>query len=161
MIRLAWAAVLIAAAAPADWLESAWNDGVAEHGNPSITLNATQGVLLELPVAVLDAAHAAGVTTEATVKMMLERYAPRCTGILDLDSPQRHLRVQLFLMRPVAIEDADERTQAEVLDALKSAKQKKLPKVSGLFVVDPEGTEVFVDYVPAGKPVCVTGEENY
>jgi hypothetical protein len=148
------AAMLVAASAHADWLDSAFDDDVAATGGPAITLNAA-GILLVLPEATLQKAHTAGVTTADAVKTFVQRYGQHCSDVLDLDLPHRHVKVQLFLSKPVTLEDASEGVQAEVLDTLRTAKTKPLPRVDGLFVTADEPTEFFFDYVPARRASCV------
>jgi hypothetical protein len=148
------ATILIAAPAQADWLESAFGDDVAATGGPAITLDGS-GILLVLPEATLQKAHRAGVTTADAVKLLVQRYGQHCSDVLDLDGPHRHVKVQLFLSKPVALEDAPERVQGEILDTLKTAKRKPLPRVDSLFVTADDPTELFIDYVPEHRASCV------
>ncbi|HEX9489831.1 MAG TPA: hypothetical protein VF930_06070 [Stellaceae bacterium] len=149
------AAFFAAPAHAADWLEQAWSaESVARTGTPAITLGAS-AVLLVLPAATLAAAHAAGVSTPEAVRLFVGRYGQRCSAGLDLDRPHPHLRVQLLLQTPVALEDAGERVQGEILDALESAKTKPLPRVERLFAVTDAPAEVFIDYVPQRHARCV------
>lgn len=153
-------ALLVAAPARADWLESAYGEDVAETGGPAITLSADR-VLLVLPLATLQKANNAGVTTAEAVKQFVQRYGPSCSDVLDLNRPHRHVKVQFFLSRPVALEDAPEPVLGEILDALKTAKTKPLPRVDNLFVTADDGTEFFIDYVPTHQVECVEpGAEN-
>lgn len=149
------AATLVGAPAHADWLERAWSDdAVAETGTPAITLSESS-VMLVLPEATLAEAHAAGVSTPEAVRRFVTRYGPHCGGNLDLDLPHQHLKVQLFLQKAVALEDASEGVQGQILDALKSAKTKPLPRVERLFVVADEHADVFIDYVPERQAHCL------
>lgn len=149
------AATLIGAPVHADWLERAWSDeAVGETGTPAITLS-DSSVLLVLPETTLTEAHAAGVSTPEAVRRFVTRYGPHCAGNLDLDRPHRGLKVQLFLQKAVALEDASEWVQGEILDALKSAKTKPLPRVERLFVVADEHADLFIDYVPERRARCV------
>jgi len=153
-------AMLVAVPARADWLDRAVGDDVTETGGPAVTLGA-DGVLLVLPLATLEKAHRAGVTTADVVTQLVQRYGPSCSDILDLNRPHRHVKVQLFLSRPMALEDAPERVQGEILDALKTAKTRPLPRVDNLFVTADDATELFIDYVPARQVKCVEpGAEN-
>jgi hypothetical protein len=147
-------AMLVAVPARADWLDGAFDDDIAESGSPAITLGA-DGVLLVLPVATLLKAHSAGITTAGAVAQLVQRYGPKCSDILDLNRPHRHLKVQLFLSSPVELEDSPERVQGEILDTLKTAKTKPLPRVDNLFVPADEATELFIDYVPTRQVDCV------
>lgn len=161
LIRYLFAALLLAAPAAhaANWLDDAWSDeAVDKAGAPSITLGGS-AVLLVLPAATLAEAHAQGVSTPDAVRLFLGRYGQHCSAALDLDRPHPNLHVQLFLQKPVALEDAGERVQSEILDALKSAKAtnktKKLPKVDQLFAVTDAPDEVVIDYVPQRQARCV------
>lgn len=151
--------MLAAASAQADWLEGAFDDDVAETGGPSITLGAA-GILLVLPEATLQKAQAAGITTADAVKLFMERYGQHCSDILDLGRRYRHVRVQLFLSKPVVLEDAPESVQGEILDTLKTAKTKPLPRIGNLFITSDEPAEFFIDYVPARRASCVQGSEE-
>src|SRR5260221_12914013 len=129
----------------ADWLEWAWSaKSVARTATPAITLGAPAGVLV-LPAATLAAAHAAGVSTPEAVRLFVGRYGQRCSAGLDLDRPHPHLRVQLLLQTPGALEDAGERVQGEMLDALESTKTKPLPRGQRLFAGTDAPAEVFID----------------
>lgn len=157
IVKYLLAAMVLAAPAAhaADWLDEAWSDeAVGKTGAPAITLGAS-AVLLVLPAATLAEAHAQGVSTPDAVRLFLGRYGQHCSAGLDLDRPHPRLHVQLFLQKPVALEDAGERLQSEVLDALKSAKTKKLPRVDRLFAVTDAPDEVVIDYVPQRQARCV------
>src|SRR6185312_7693079 len=140
LVRYLFAALLLAAPAAhaANWLDEAWSDeAISKAGTPAITLGAS-AVLLVLPAATLAEAHAQGVSTPDAVRLFLGRYGQHCSAGLDLDRPHPRLHVQLFLQKPVALEDAGEHLQSEILDALKSTrtdKTKKLPRVDRLFAV--------------------------
>ena len=152
---LAAAGLIAAPAHAADWLEQAWSDEtVARTGMPAITLRASD-VLVVLPEKTLSEAHAAGISTSDAVRLFLGRYGQHCSAGLDLDRPHPHLRVQLFLQKPVALEDAGQRLQDEILDALKSARTKPLPRVERLFAVNDAPADVFIDYVPERRAHCV------
>jgi len=159
-VKYLFAAMLLTAPAAhaANWLDEAWSDeAISKAGTPAITLGAS-AVLLVLPAATLAEAHAQGVSTPDAVRLFLGRYGQHCSANLDLDRPHPNLRVQLFLQKPVALEDAGERLQSEILDALKSAKSnktKKLPKVDQLFAVTDPPDEVVIDYVPQRQAHCV------
>jgi hypothetical protein len=151
------AALLLAAApARADWLERAWDEqAIAETGAPAITLG-LDGIRVVLPEATLAAAHAAGVSTAEAVQLFVQRYGHHCSDVLDLDHAHRGLRVQVSLLKPVALEDASERVQGEVLATLKAnSKQKRFPRVEQLFVTADESEEVTIDYVPERQAHCV------
>src|SRR5262249_53395907 len=114
--------------------------------------------LLVVPEAVIREAEAAGVGLTEAARLLVQRYGQRCSDVLDLDRPHAHLRVQVYLQRPVPLEDASERVQGEVLDALKTlkpAKTKRLPHVDQLFVSAEESSEVFIDHVPGRKGQCI------
>jgi len=159
-VKYLFAAMLLAAPAAhaANWLDDAWSDEtIGKTGTPAITLGAS-AVLLVLPAATLAEAHAQGVSTPDAVRLFLGRYGQHCSANLDLDRPHPNLRVQLFLQKPVALEDAGERLQSEILDALKSVKTnkaKKLPKVDQLFAVTDPPDEVVIDYIPQRQAHCV------
>jgi hypothetical protein len=161
LVKYLFAAMLLAAPAAAqaaDWLDEAWSDeAIARTGTPAITLGAS-AVLLVLPAATLAEAHAQGVSTPDAVRLFLGRYGQHCSASLDLDRPHPRLHVQLYLQKPVALEDAGEHLQSEILEALKSAKTdktKKLPRVERLFAVTDAPDEVVIDYVPQRQARCV------
>ena len=149
-------ALLYAAPAHADWLDDAWTDAsVDRDGGPAVTLNGS-GVTLVLPADTLAAARAEGVGTEQAVARFIERYGQHCSDVIDLDRRQK-LSVQLFLSKPVALDDASEATQQEVGDALKTvtARGKRPPHVKNLFVTEPSARHLTIDYVPSRKASCV------
>ncbi len=148
------AAMLIAGPAHANWLDRAW-DAQAVEANlaPAITLGAA-GVLLVLPQETLDAAHAEGLSTPDAVQQLVERYGQRCSGVIDLDQPHQHLRVQLFIEKRVAFAAAPESVQGEVRDAQKSP--QSAPPPDTLAVTPEQSSELFIDYVPARTAHCIT-----
>jgi len=95
------------------------------------------------------------VAPAEAARLLVQRYGQRCSDVLDLDRPRAHLRVQVFLQRPVALEDASERVQGEILGVLKTAKTKPLPRVARLFAVTDAPAEIFIDYVPQRHARCV------
>jgi hypothetical protein len=158
--------VVAAVPAKADWLERAWSDeSVARNGEPAVTLG-EDGVLLVLPEATLRDAYAAGLDTRAAVGLFLGRWGQRCSDVIDLDEGHRNLKVQLFLQRAVALEDAAETVQGEILATLlalkkeaekgrhKLAKTKTLPRVDSVFIVSEKHVDFIIDYVPQGKASC-------
>src|SRR6185437_13558203 len=81
LVRYLFAALLLAAPAAhaANWLDDAWSDeAVDKAGAPAITLGAS-AVLLVLPAATLDEAHAQGVSTPEAVRLFLGRYGQHCS----------------------------------------------------------------------------------
>ena len=162
---------LMVAATPAkaDWLEQAWSDeSVAENGAPAVTLGEDGGVLVVLPEATLREAYAAGLNTKAAVGLFLGRWGQRCSDVIDLDQGKKNLKVELFLQRPVALEDASEAVQGEILATLlalkkdaakrapKLAKTKVVPRVESVFAVSEKHVDFVIDYVPQGKASCRT-----
>jgi hypothetical protein len=156
LIAVCLAAVIaVASPAKADWLERAASDDMIDaNGMLAVTLG-DAGVLLVVPEAVIQEAQAAGIGMPEAARLLVQRYGQRCSDVLDLDRPHAHLRVQVLLQRPAALEDASERVQGEILDALKTAKTKPLPRVSNLFATAEERTEIFIDHVPGRKGQCV------
>jgi hypothetical protein len=149
------ALVAIAAPARAGWLERAASDDMIDaNGMLAVTLS-DAGVLLVVPEAVMQEAQAAGVAMPEAARQLVQRYGQRCSDVLDLDRPHAHLRVQVFLQRPLALEDASDRVQNEILDTLKTAKTKPLPRVNNLFVTSEAGSEIFIDHIPGRKGQCV------
>jgi hypothetical protein len=161
------AGTMAAAPARADWLERAWSEeSVMANGDPSVTLG-RDGVLLVLPEATLRDAYAAGLDTKAAVRLFLGRWAQRCSDVVDLDQVQSKLKVRLFLQNPVAIEDASEAVQGEILDTLqalkksavkggkKVAKTRVLPRVDNVFVASEDHVDFVIDYFPQGRARCV------
>ncbi len=147
---------LAAAPARADWLDDAWTkDSVDRNGGPAVTLSGS-GVILVVPADTLAAARAEGVDTAQAVTLFIERYGQHCSDIIDLDRRQK-LSVQLFLSKPVDLNDASETTQQEVGDALKSisTRGKHPPHVRNLFLTEPAHRDLTIDYVPSRKASCV------
>ncbi|HUH83039.1 MAG TPA: hypothetical protein VLX85_00425 [Stellaceae bacterium] len=153
--------------AKADWLERAWSDdSVATNGAPAVTLAANGGVLVVLPEATLREAYAAGLDTKTAVSLFLGRWGQRCSDVLDLEQEKKNIKVELFLQRPVALEDVPKAVQGEILSTLlalkkeaakgapKSAKTPPPPPVESVFVVSETHVDFVIDYVPHGKASC-------
>ena len=85
--------------ANANWAEDVWGERqTIEDGNPSITQNAEDGILITLPPKALDRAHAEGMSTEEAATKFLARYGPKhCSDVVDLTKPQAKMRVRLRL----------------------------------------------------------------
>lgn len=113
------------------WLEDAWSpETVSDTGGPSITLNAELGVIITLPAITLSEARASGISTKDAVRLFLDRYAQRCSDVIDLNKPQANLPVTLSLVHPYA-------------------------PVPGLFLTDEQEAHFTVDYEPRAKANCV------
>jgi hypothetical protein len=151
--RYVAAAMLVAGPAHANWLDRAWDDdAVAQNLAPAITLGEA-GVLLVLPQATLDDAHAAGVSTPDAVRQLVERYGQHCSAIVDLNQPHPHLKVRLFIARRVPLADAPQATQREVRETVKSG---RTAAPDTLAVTSDDYSELVIDYVPARTAHCVT-----
>jgi hypothetical protein len=157
---LALLSVIVVHPASADWLANSWpGNAIPKNGNPAITFNATGGVTLVLPEAVLGEAQAAGLSTERAVSAFLARYAPRtCSNLLDLTVPHANLRVNLLIERPVAADAVDQATQEEAATALnhalKSVTRRSVPHVDRVFIVDQKPFPLSIDYAPDQKVHC-------
>ncbi len=122
--------LLLALAAPAraDWLGDIWS---TREGLPAISLNA-DGISVTMPQAAMLAARAAGLSVEQTVGAFLGRYASRmCSPLVDFNAARR-LTVRLRLLGEVPA-----------------------PFRGRIFVVDPDGVDLVVDYAPEHKAVCI------
>jgi hypothetical protein len=157
---LALLSVIAVQPASADWLTSAWpQDALPKNGSPAITFNATGGVTLVLPEAVLGEAHAAGLSTERAVRAFLGRYAPRtCSSLLDMTVPHADLRVDLLIERPVALDALDETTQEEAATTLnhtlKNQMRGSVPRIERAFIVDQKPLSLSIDYAPGQQVHC-------
>jgi hypothetical protein len=120
--------LLLAAPARADWLGDIWRGSA---GLPAISLNG-DGVSVTMPQSAMLGARAAGLSVEQAVGAFLSRYASRmCSELMDLNASQRltvHLHVQGEVPAPIP---------------------------GRLFVVDPDGVEMVIDYAPAYQATCI------
>src|SRR5258708_17169681 len=107
--------------AHADWLDNAWSDkSVAAHGNPAITLH-HDGVSVVLPAQTLHEAYSEqGMTTKDVLRAFLGRYSPQCSDVLDLNTPQKNLTVDLSLQGNISLKDIPAATEDEVLKAMEN-----------------------------------------
>jgi hypothetical protein len=86
---LVLATVFTSGLAWADWLSDAWSaESVRRHGSPAITIR-RGSIQVVLPAAALNQAYDEGVTTERAFSDFVERYAQRCSGLVDLNVPKR------------------------------------------------------------------------
>lgn len=152
--RYVAAAMLVAGPAhAANWLDRAWDaEAIDQNLSPAITLG-EGGVLLVLPQATLDDAHAAGVSTPDAVRQLVERYGQHCSAIIDLNQPHQHLRVQLFIAKRIPFAEAPRGTQREVREAATSGRNGPPDTVA---VTPDDHSDLFIDYVPARTAHCVT-----
>src|SRR6266851_4205848 len=90
----------------ADWLDNAWSDkSVATHGNPAITVR-PDGVSVVLPAETLDEAYSEkGMNRKDALLAFLDRYSPQCSTILDLNTAQPNLTVELSIQGKTSLED--------------------------------------------------------
>ncbi|MBV9754330.1 MAG: hypothetical protein JO188_17560 [Hyphomicrobiales bacterium] len=118
-------------------LDIAWGtNSSSADGNPSITIGPNRKLMVVLPKPVLQGAESAGFSTQATVQSFLQKYGPRlCSQILDLNAPQKDLKIEL-----------------RILD--------RESKESRLLVVSPEHEDFVLDYIPTNRVHCVAPSEN-
>ena len=153
---------LLALAAPERPAFLDWDDDMPG-GNPSITLSAGGAVSLTLPQATIDEAQAEGFDLADTVRLFLDRWAPRmCSDAAGMRRPNKALAVTLHVQRSAALEDADGETMeaaAEILNGGLAAVPRAVPRIRRAFVVDQTPQRLIVDYAPDGKVKCSEPKE--
>ncbi len=120
--------LVLAGPARADWLGDIWR---GHDGLPAISLS-DAGVSVTMPQSALRKARAAGLSVEQAVGAFLGRYGTRmCSEVIDLNTSRR-LSVHLHLQDEVPA-----------------------PLPGHLYVADPDGIEMVIDYAPAEKATCI------
>ena len=155
---LALASIVGSNLAHADWLGDAWStDSVRRNGSPALTIR-RGSIHVVLPAAALNQAYDEGLSTERALGDFLERYAQRCSGLLDLNVPQPNLKVTLSLQTPTSLDEISEADEA--LTALKSEylKRRIETETPMLFIVSPGQFDLTVDYVPKRRTRCALPE---
>jgi hypothetical protein len=155
---LVLATVFTSGLAWADWLSDAWSaESVRRHGSPAITIR-RGSIQVVLPAAALNQAYDEGVTTERALSDFVERYAQRCSGLVDLNVPQADLKVSLSLQTRTSLDEISE--DDEVLTALKTEYLKRGDAIGSpmLFTASPGRFNFTLDYVPKRQVRCAAPE---
>jgi hypothetical protein len=151
---LALAAFAASTGARADWLSDAWSaESVRRNGNPAVTIG-RDGIHVVLPASTLRQAHEEGVTTEQALGDFLEKYAQRCSGLLNLNAPQPNLKVRLSLQNPASSGEVfeDNAVLAELMTEYLQRRGETGSTV--LFTVSPGHVEYSIDYAPKRLTRC-------
>src|SRR5258708_28451408 len=121
--------------AQADWLDDAWNSrSTALHGNPAITVH-PDGVSVVLPAETLDEAFSErGMTRRDALRAFLGRYSPQCSHVLDLNTAQPNLTVELRIQAAASLEDLPAKDLDEMFGAMETV---KIPPANGPAAQDP------------------------
>ena len=139
-----------------------WDDDMPG-GNPSITLSAGGAVSLTLPQATLEEAQAEGFDVADTVRLFLDRWAPRmCSDAAGMRRPNKALAVTLYVQRSAALDETDGETMeaaAAILNGAIMAAPRAIPRIRRAFVVDQTPQRLIVDYAPEGKVKCSEPKE--
>jgi hypothetical protein len=169
LMRLTPMVVLVALVpiglARADWLEDAWNSkSTALHGNPAITLHSDH-VSVVLPAAALDEALSqAGMTRRDALRAFLGRYGPQCSSVLDLNTAQPNLAVELQIQEATSLDDLP----AESVDGMFAAmetidipkdERARVPHIDHVFTTLPERFDFSIDYAPEKVAHCVAPQD--
>jgi hypothetical protein len=157
--------------AHADWLENAWGDkSVTAHGSPAITLR-RDGVSVVLPAQTLNEAYSeGGLTTKDVLRAFLSRYSPQCSHVLDLNTPQKNLTVNLSLQGNISLKDTPAVTQDELFEAMENIdipsakdaekdKHARIPHITRFFPVLPVHYRFSIDYAPDKIVHCIVPED--
>ena len=162
------------AGARADWLDDAWSSkSTMLHGNPAITVH-PDGVSVVLPKETLDEAFAQrGMTREDALRAFLGRYSPQCSHVLDLNTAQPNLTVELRIQAATALEDLPAKTLDEMFGAMetvkvppKAAASKStgkggyaVPRIAQAFTTLPERSVYSIDYAPDKIVHCIAPQD--
>ena len=102
-------------------------------GFPSFGASVVNGVSVELPAKAF--AEAGGGSLAQFAKHFLDRYGPHmCSDAFDFQSPHKHLRVQVALIKEIPFGAGEE---------------------AGIFYIPDGYQDVFIDYNPTDKVHCV------
>ena len=153
----------------ADWLDNAWSDkSVARHGNPAITVR-PDGVSVVLPAETLDEAYSEkGMTRKDALLAFLDRYSPQCSTILDLNTAQPNLTVELSIQGKTSLEDLSSTAEDEIFTAMEklpastdteSHGRADVPHITQVFSVLPGRFTFTLDYAPVKKAHCVVPQD--
>jgi hypothetical protein len=162
--------------AQADWLEDAWSGkSTALHGNPAITLH-PGGVSVVLPAETLDEAFSErGMTRPDALRAFLDRYSPQCSHVLDLNTAQPNLTVELRIQAAVSLDDLPAKSLDEMVAAMETVKiapskttepksaekdgHARIPRIAQAFTTLPERFNFSIDYAPDKIVHCVAPQD--
>ena len=165
--------------ARADWLENAWSDkSTALHGNPAITVH-PDGVSVVLPAAALDEAFSErGMTRRDALRAFLGRYSPQCSAVLDLNTAQPNLAVELQIQGATSLDELPAKTVDEMFGAMETveiapptgtgaktgskgnkAGRPSVPHITQVFTTLPERFVFSIDYAPDKVAHCVAPQD--
>jgi hypothetical protein len=164
------------ASARADWLEDAWSSkSTALHGNPAITVH-PGGVSVVLPAETLDEAFSQrGMTRADALRAFLDRYSPQCSHVLDLNTAQPNLTVELRIQAAVSLDDLPAKKVDEMMTGMETVKiapprntdakstskdgRARIPRIAQAFVTLPERFVFSIDYAPEKIVHCVAPQD--
>jgi hypothetical protein len=174
-MRLVFVVILVFLAdiglARADWLENAWSGkSTALHGNPAITVH-PDGLSVVLPAETLDEAFSErGMTRPDALRAFLDRYSPQCSNVLDLNTAQPNLTVELRIQAATALEDLPAKNLDEMFVAMETVKippskgtgkdgRAQVPRIAQVFTTLPERFDFSIDYAPDTIAHCVAPQD--
>jgi hypothetical protein len=175
------------ALAQADWLEDAWSGkSTALHGNPAITVH-PDGVSVVLPAETLDDAFSErGMTRPDALRAFLDRYSPQCSTVLDLNTAQPNLTVELRIQAAMSLDDLPTNSLDEMFAAMETVKiapstgtwskdaaseykgskgtgkdgHTQIPRIAAqVFTTLPERFDFSIDYAPDRIAHCVAPQD--
>jgi len=167
--------------ARADWLDDAWSSkSTGLRGNPAITVH-PDGVSVVLPRETLDEAFAQrGMTRQEALHAFLARYSPQCSHVLDLNTAQPNLTVELRIQAAVSLNDLPAQTLDEMFGAMETVKippstgtgstdtapkdtakagHARIPRITQVFTTLPERSVYSIDYAPDRIVHCVAPQD--
>jgi hypothetical protein len=157
--------------ARADWLADAWSSkSTALHGNPAITVRAG-GVSVVLPAETLEAAFSErGMTRPDALRAFLDRYSPQCSTMLDLNTAQPNLAVELQIQGAASLDDLPAPSLDEMFAAMETVDippsngagkegHAPIPRIDQAFTTLPERFAFSIDYAPEKIAHCVAPQD--
>jgi hypothetical protein len=170
------------AVAQADWLEEAWSGkSTAVRGNPAITVH-PDGVSVVLPAETLDEAFSErGMTRPDALREFLDRYSPQCSTVLDLNTAQPNLAVELRIQAPMSLDDLATDSLDEMFAAMETVTvapstgtsskdagsrgtgkggHTQVPRIAQVFTTLPERFDFSIDYAPDKIVHCIVPQDS-
>jgi hypothetical protein len=169
------------ALARADWLEDAWSGkSTAQRGSPAITVH-PGGLSVVLPAETLDEAFSErGMTRPDALRAFLDRYSPQCSTVLDLNTAQPNLTVELRIQAAMSLDDLPANSLDEMFAAMETVKiapstgtestdagskgtgkdgHTQIPRIAQAFTTLPERFDFSIDYAPDRIAHCVAPQD--
>ncbi len=113
------------------------------------------------------------MTREDALRAFLGRYSPQCSHVLDLNTAQPNLTVELRIQAATALEDLSAKTLDEMFGAMETVKVPSkaaaskgtgkggyaVPRIAQAFTTLPERSVYSIDYAPDKIVHCIAPQD--